>query len=133
MKYIGLSLALFLPAAAQASFGGGTPCRDFGCYFLFFGLILGASGGIPFSAAVFILLHLAFRHPGRSKGKQILLGGFIGRVAFGLCAASASHVAVWAGPPSVQNERYPLVGFLVPYVLLAVASVLYVRSAPRHA
>lgn len=130
---IWLAAGLLLPAVALASFGGGGPCRDFACYYLFFGLVLGVSGGIPLSAAVFIGLHLFFRHPERSKARQILLGGFIGILAFALCAASASHVALWAGTPTPQNERYPLIGFLVPYILLALASVLYVRTAPRHA
>ena len=92
----------------------------------FFGLILGVSGALPASAFVFIVLHLMFRHPDRSKGKQVLLGGLLGILAFAIAAAAASFIAL-RGPDSPVR-----VGAAAVYLVLAALSVLYVRTKPAR-
>lgn len=115
--------AVLLPLAAEGSFGG-TPCRaEFGCHFVFWGLLLGATGGIPVSALIFVLLHLAFSNPARSKGKQALLGGLNGIIAFELAASCAALMASWG--------KNPWVGLIASFAVLATVSVLYTRSTPR--
>ena len=122
-RFAGLSAAILFPLAAYGSFGGGGPCKDFLCYFLFWGGLLGAAGGIPASAVVFVVLHLWFCHRARSKGRQAILGAFVGIVAFEISAACASLV-------SLKATANPWLGFAAAYVAVAIASVLYVRSDP---
>jgi uncharacterized BrkB/YihY/UPF0761 family membrane protein len=126
-----LLLASLIPTVAHASFGG-APCGTFGCHFETMGLLLGAIGGLPVSGLIFIGLHMGFAHPERSKYKQMFLGGFVGLVAFEIAAAAGAYHAVWRLPPGSQGGS-PFEGFLVAYALLAILSVLYVRSAPRSA
>ena len=47
-------------------------------------------------------------------------------------AAVGAYHAVWRHPPGYRGGS-PWGAFLVAYVLLAILSVLYVRSAPRSA
>jgi len=110
--------------AAHASFGG-TPCKDFGCHFLFWGGFLGLAGGIPVSVVIFIVLHVAFAHPARSKGKQVILGAFAGVAAFGIAAACAALMVHWG--------KNPWLGLGAAGMVLAAISVLYARSSPRPA
>jgi hypothetical protein len=124
------TLAALLPMAAHGSFSG-TPCRaDFACHFLFWGFLLGVAWGIPASMFVFILLHVVFCNPARSKVKQGVLGGLLGIVAFEISAVCAALLAARTYP--ALYERYPLIGFASAFVLLAIASVLYARSSPGH-
>jgi hypothetical protein len=123
-RFAGLSAAILFPLAAYGSFGGGGPCKDFLCYFLFWGGLLGAAGGIPASALAFVVLHLWFRHRARSKGRQAILGALLGIVAFEISAACASLVSLWG------KGVNPWLGFAAAYVAVAIGSVLYVRSNP---
>lgn len=117
-----LSAAVLFPVAATGSFGG-KPCgADFACHFEAWGLLLGAVG-IPNSGFLFIVLHLWFRHPARSKVRQFFLGGFMGVAAFEVSAVCAALLGARA--------MNPLAGFVPVYVALAIASVLYARSEPR--
>ena len=118
-----LAAAVLFPVAAYGSFGG-TPCRDdFGCHFLFWGVILGAVGGVPVSVVAFILLHLFFCHPARPKGRQVLVGGVAGVVAFGIGGVFAALMASW--------DKNPWIGLIASIAVLAIASALYARSSPR--
>ena len=119
--------AALLPLAAYGSFGGGTPCKDFACYFLFWGVILGVAGGIPVSCLVFVGLHVFFCHPERSKAKQALLGVFLGIVAFGVAGACAALTA------SLAPATNPFISLGAALAVLAILSVLYVRSSPSGA
>src|SRR5262245_8883953 len=110
-----------MSTAAHASFGG-APCRDFACHFETWALLLGAVGA-PNSALLFVVLHLVFRHPARSKLRQFFLGGFIGVVAFELAATAAAQFAAW--------DLNPFLGFVPVYLLLASLSWVYVREPPR--
>jgi uncharacterized BrkB/YihY/UPF0761 family membrane protein len=123
-----MAAALLFPMAAWASFGGGTPCKDFGCHFLFWGVLLGVVGGIPFSALGFLLLHLFACNPERSKGMQALLGGLVGIVAFEVAAACTALMATMAKPG--QYERLPWLIFAAVYVAVGIASFLHARSSP---
>ena len=109
--------------AAYGSFGGGTPCKDFLCHYFFWGGLLGVAGGIPVSAVIFIVLHVALGHPARSKGKQVIVGGFAGVAAFVISAACAALMAHWG--------KNPWIGLFTASLVLATASVVYVRSPPR--
>ena len=121
--------AAAIPLAAYGSYGGGPSCgADFGCHFLFWGLILGVAGGVPFSVLGFILLHLVFCNRARSKGKQVLLGAIVGTIAFGIAAALAALMAARTIPG--QHERYPLIAFVAVFLVFAIASVLHARSNP---
>ena len=116
-------LAALVPLAAHASFGG-KPCGpDFGCHFLFWGLILGAAGGLPVSAVAFVLLQLGFRHPARARGRQLLLAGVVGLLAFEVAAAFAAQAAAWG--------KHPLLGLIGAYAVIGVLFVLFVRQPPR--
>jgi len=120
-----LILAL-APALADASFNS-APCRTFGCHFMMAGVLGGMIGGLPISGLIFIGLHMGFAHPRRSKVRQLFLGGFVGLVAFEIAAAAgALYTVTIRGAPGWQ-------GFLAAYVLLAILSALYARSAPRSA
>ena len=111
-------------AVSVVTYGGGGACRDFGCYFVFWGLILGAAGGLPVSVIAFAALHGFFSNPARSRGKQVLLGGLIGIVAFAIGAVCATLVATYG--------RYnPMIALVGVEVALAAASVAYARSSPR--
>jgi uncharacterized BrkB/YihY/UPF0761 family membrane protein len=124
-------LAILIPTAAHASFNA-APCGTFDCHFQGVGILLGVIGGLPVSGLIFILLHMCFAHPGRSRMKQMLLGGFVGLVAFEIAAAAGAYYAVWRHPPGYRVV-FPWEAFLVAYALLAILSVLYARSAPRSA
>jgi len=130
-KLAWLCAAVLLPVAAQASFGGGGPCPDFQCYFGFFGLMLGAAGGVPVSSGIFLCVHMFFCHPQRSQKRQIFLGAVIGLIAFELCAAAFSLAVLWENAHPDQGRALTLAGPLALYLLMALGSVLYVRSAPR--
>jgi len=125
-----LVAAALLPLAAHASFGGGGSCKTFACYFTIIGVLVGVSGGIPASAFAFAMLHLMFRNEERSKVNQIFVGALIGIVAFEVGAAGWAYVAS-TGSAVGGNDRGPMIGFAVPYLLLAALSVYYVRSTPR--
>ena len=119
-----LAVAL-LPWAAQASFGG-TPCRaDVGCHFLFWGVMLGAIGGLPTACVAFALLHLGFRNDVRSRANQAILGGLAGLVAFELSAFVAALMASW--------DKNPWLGLFASLAVLASLSALNARSSPRDA
>jgi hypothetical protein len=123
-----IAAAVLFPVAAYASFGGGKPCENFGCNFLFWGVMLGVVGGIPFSALAFLLLHLFTCNPERSKGNQALLGGLIGIVAFEVAAACTSLMATMVAPG--QHERTPWLIFGAIYLVAGIGSFLYARSDP---
>lgn len=127
----GGTMALLIPAAAHASFNA-APCGTFECHFQGVGILLGAVGGLPVSGLIFILLHIGFAHPERSRIRQMLLGGGVGLIAFEIAAAAGAYYAVWQHPPGYRRA-FPWEAFLVMYGLLAILSVLYVRSAPRSA
>ncbi len=126
-----LLLAILIPTVAHASFNA-PPCGTFDCHFQMMGILLGVIGGLPVSGLIFIGLHMGFAHPGRSRIKQMFLGGFVGLVAFEIAAAAGAYHAVWRLPPGSRGGS-PWEAFLVAYALLAILSVLYVRSAPRSA
>ena len=126
-----LLLAILVPASAHASFNA-APCGTFDCHFQMMGILLGVIGGLPASGVIFVLLHMGFAHPERSRIKQMLLGGFFGLVAFEIAAAAGAYHAVWRTPPPHRGGS-PWEAFLAAYALLAILSVLYVRSAPRPA
>ena len=62
----------------------------------------------------------------------MFLGGLVGLVVFEIAAAAGAYHAVWRHPPGYRGGS-PWEAFLVAYTLLAILSVLYVRSAPRSA
>jgi uncharacterized BrkB/YihY/UPF0761 family membrane protein len=119
-----------IPSIAQASFNA-APCGTFDCHFQTIGLLLGEVGGLQISGLIFIGLHWFFAHPGRSRIKQVVLGGVLGLLAFEIAAAAGAFHAVWRHPPGYRGGS-PWEAFAVAYLLLALLSVLYVRSAPRH-
>ena len=120
-----LLAGILLPIAAKASFGGGTPCKDFACQFFIWGLLVGASGGIPTSALMFAVVHLVFCHRARSRVNQFFLGGFAGIMAFGIAAAFAALLGTW--------NQNPWIGLIAALMAFAIASALYARSSPRPA
>jgi hypothetical protein len=116
---------------AYGSFGG-TPCRDdFACHFSTWGVLVGAVG-IPISGLIFAVLHLGFCNRARSKLRQFFLGGFIGMVAYEISAACGALIGASGKAVPGQETDYLLIGFVSTYVVLAIASVLYARSSPRH-
>ena len=118
--------------AVYGSFGG-TPCRDdFACHFVIWGGLVGVAGGIPISALIFAVLHLVFCNSARSKAGQFFLGGFIGIVAYEISVACGALIGTSGKAPPGQETDYLLGGFASVYVVLAIASVLYARSSPRH-
>ena len=121
IKHVCLSAAVLFPMAAYGSFGG-TPCKDFACFFLIWGGLLGVAGGIPVSALIFIVLHFRFCNPARSRVNQLILGGFLGVVAFEISAACASLMSVWG--------KNPWIGLVSAFVVLAIASARYAGSSP---
>lgn len=125
----GKLLALILPLAfatpsAHASFGG-VPCKgDFVCHFVVWGVLVGATAGIPLSSLGFVLLHVAFCNSGRSSFAQAIVGAIMGAMAYEIAAAAGALFGTWG--------RNPMVGLLLVWALLAAGSVLYVRSRPRR-
>lgn len=126
-----LLILILLPALAHASFNA-APCRTFACHFQMAGIMGGVIGGLPISGLIFIGLHMGFAHPMRSKIKQMFLGGFVGFVVFEIAAADGALYAVGTHAPGSYGGP-PWHGFVAAYVLLAILSVLYVRSPPRSA
>jgi uncharacterized BrkB/YihY/UPF0761 family membrane protein len=126
-----LPLAIVIPTVAHASFNA-APCGTFDCHFQGVGILLGVIGGLPVSGLIFIVLHMGLAHPERSRIKQMFFGGLVGLVAFEIAAAAGAYYAVWAHPPGYRRV-FPWEAFLMAYALLAILSVLYVRSAPRSA
>ena len=126
-----LLLAILIPTVAHASFSA-APCSTFECHFQVMGILLGVIGGLPASGLIFVGLHVGFAHPERSKIRQMFLGGLVGLVVFEIAAAAGAYHAVWRHPPGYRGGS-PWEAFLVAYTLLAILSVLYVRSAPRSA
>ena len=116
-----------LPFAAHGSFNSGLCGKgEFGCHFAFIGLLLGFFGGLPISAAIFVIIHLVFRNPERDKVKQIFLGGLLGLAAFEVAAIVGAAWAAWVQP----SRTYPMEVFVVAWVLMAIGSALYARSDP---
>jgi hypothetical protein len=117
--------------AAYGSFGG-APCRDdFACHFFTWGVLVGTVG-IPISGLIFAVLHLGFCNHARSRLNQFFLGGFIGMLAYEVSAFCAALMGAWGKASIGYHENYPLMGFAPAYVVLAIVSVLYARSSPRH-
>lgn len=126
-----IAAAVLFPMAAYGSFGG-TPCRDdFACHFSTWGVLV-AAVGIPISGLIFAVLHLGFCNRARSKLRQFVLGGFIGMVAYEISAACGALIGTSEKAVPGQETDYLLIGFVATYVVLAIASVLYARSSPRH-
>jgi hypothetical protein len=92
-------------------------------------MLLGVLGGLPVSGLIFLGVHMGFAHRERSRIRQMFLGGFLGLVAFEIAAAAGAFYAVWRHPPGSRGA-FPWEAFVVTYALLAILSVLYVRSAP---
>jgi len=126
-----IAAAVLFPMAAHGSFGG-APCRDdFACHFFTWGVLVGAVG-IPISGLIFAVLHLILCNRARSKLRQFFLGGFIGMVAYEISAACGALFGTSGKAAPGQQTDYLLMGFASVYVVLAIASVLYARSSPRH-
>ena len=127
-----LAAAVLFPMAAYGSFGG-APCRgDFACHFVTWGILVGAAAGIPISILIFAVLHLCFCNRARSKVAQLFLGGFIGIIAYEISAVCAALMGAWGESAAGHHGDYPVIGFVSGYVVLAIVSVLYARSSPRH-
>lgn len=123
-KHAVLLLLTIVAPCAYGSFGG-APCReDFGCHFVVWGVIVGVVAGIPLSCLAFIVLHVYFCNPERSKIAQAIVGAIIGVVVYELAAAGGAFAGT--------RGKDPMLGLLVVWGILAVASVLYVRSCPRQ-
>ena len=117
--------------AAYGSFGG-TPCRDdFACHFFTWGVLVGVVV-VPISGLIFGLLHLGFCHRARSKGRQFVLGGVTGMVAYEISAACGALIGASGRAPPGHQPDYLLIGLVSTYVVFAIVSVLYVRSSPRR-
>lgn len=126
-----ITAAVLFPMAAYGSFGG-APCRDdFACHFFTWGVLVGVVG-IPISGLIFAVLHLVLCNRARSKPRQFFLGGFIGMVAYEISAACRALIGASGKAAPGQQTDYLLIGFALAYVVLAIASVLYARSSPRH-
>jgi hypothetical protein len=123
MRTLCLTVAILLPQAAHASYGGGGACESVGCYFVMFGVIVGVSGGIPASAALFAVLCVVLRNRQRTVAKQLVVGLLAGAAAFLLAALGASVMAAMKGSAAL--------GFLVPYVIIAGLAVWNARSQIR--
>ena len=122
-----LCAVILFPMAAHGSFNsGGCGKGEFGCHFALIGLLLGVVGGLPISAAIFVVIHLVFRNPERDKVRQIFLGGLLGLAAFEVAAIAGAAWAAWVQP----SRTYPMEVFLVAWVLMAIGSALYARSDP---
>lgn len=124
-----LLLAVLIPTVTHASFNA-APCGTFDCHFQGVGIFLGVLGGLPVSGLIFTLLHMSLAHPGRSRIKQMFVGGFVGLIGYEIAAVAGAYYAVWRQPPGYR-QVYPWEAFLVAYALLAIFSVLYTRSTPR--
>jgi hypothetical protein len=123
IKHACMSVAVLFPMAAHGSFGGGGGCKDFVCHYLIWGAMLGVMGGIPASVVTFIVLCVAYAHPDRSKGKQVILGGSLGMVVWLIASACAALLALWG--------KNPWIGFVGIFVVAAISCVLYSRSSPE--
>jgi len=131
IKRAGLAAAVLFPMAADGSFGG-APCGDdFACHFFTWGVLVGTVG-IPISGLIFAVLHLFFCNRARSRLRQLFLGGFIGMVAYEISAACAALIGARGKVAPGQHPDYLMIGFVSAYVVLAIVSVLYARSSPRH-
>ena len=124
MRIPGWALVFLVPQAAHASFNSAGACQSFGCYVVFFGVLVGVYGGIPASAIAFALLHMFFRNPGRTRAAQLVTGMFAGIAVFLVAAAGASYMASINGSAAM--------GFAIPFAAAAVLSVLHARSKPRQ-
>jgi uncharacterized membrane protein YadS len=118
-----------LPVAAHASFNSPIHCADFRCHFAMLGILAGIVG-VPVFGVLFGLLHLVFCHRQRSRLNQFFIGAFVGMAVFEIAAAAAAGVA--AGTNTQLGARGPSIAFTVAFLLPALLSVLYARSAPRH-
>jgi hypothetical protein len=119
-------LFLFLTLTAPPAFAsfGGVPCReDFVCHFVGWGLLIGVAMGIPLSCCAFVVLHLVFCHPQRSKLVQAFLAAGLGVVVYEIAAAAGALAGTYG--------RNPMHALLLVWVVLAAASVLHARSQPR--
>ena len=126
-----IAAAILFPMAAYGSFGG-APCKDdFGCHFFTWGVLVGVLA-IPISGLIFAVPHLALCNRARSKLRQLFLGGFIGMVAYEISAACGALIGARGKVAPGQHTDYLLIGFVSAYVVLAIVSVLYARSSPRH-
>ncbi len=125
-----LCAAALFPVAAYASFNA-APCKsdEIACNFQMTGILLGIVG-IPISGVIFILLHLGFCNPERSKAKQMFLGGLIGIIAFELSAFAAALMGAWGKSSFGHNQYWPLMGFVFVYVTCAIIASQYARSSP---
>lgn len=131
MKRACLAAVVLFPMAAYGSFGG-APCRDdFACHFFTWGILLGTVG-IPVSGSIFAVLHLVFCNPARSASGQLFLGGFIGIAAYEISAAFAALIGASGMAAPGQHPDYLVIGSISASLMLAAASVLYVRSSPRR-
>ena len=115
--------------AAHGSFGGSSCRGDFVCHFLTWAIL--GTVGVPISVLIFAALHLAFCNSARSKLRQLALGGFMGIVAYEISAACAALMSAWDEAAAGYHPNYPLIGFGLAYVVLAIVSVLYARSDPQ--
>lgn len=118
---------LLLALAATSAFAsfGGVPCReDFVCHFVGWGLLIGVAMGIPLSCCAFVVLHLVFCHPRRSKLVQAFLAAALGVVVYEIAAAAGALAGTYG-----KNPMYAL---LLVWGVLAAASVLHARSQPRQ-
>ncbi len=119
--------ALLLALASTPAFAsfGGVPCReDFVCHFVGWGLLIGVAAGIPLSCCAFVVLHLVFCHPQRSKLVQAFLAAVLGVVVYEIAAAAGALAGTYGMNP--MHALLPVWG------ALAAASLLHARSQPRQ-
>ena len=108
-------------------------CRtdDFVCNFLLFNALAGiVLGGIPISAAVFVVVYLVFRRRDEPRLKRAFLGALHGIAVFEVTVLVAGIFVPWSerkGLPVPGQE----VSAVFVYGALLVASTLYMRAKYR--
>ena len=126
-NFVWLCAVILFPMGAYASFNSGACGKgEFGCHFGLMGILFGVVGGLPISAAIFVIIQLVFRNPERDKVRQIFIGGLLGLAAFEVAAVVGAAWAAWVQP----SRTYPMEVFVVAWALMAIGSALYARSDP---
>ena len=107
----------------------GRRADDFARHFFTWGVLVGVVG-IP----IWFDIRCATSGPCNRAGQSPcnFSGGFIGMVAYEISAACRALIGASGKAAPGQQTDYLLIGFALAYVVLAIASVLYARSSPRH-